>query len=465
MTILRELLEAEAAVGLRAVPARTVRHVHAGEDPWLVVLFQYAAEPYSLVAIAAGPPAPRPAHRVLCPRPLDRRAVADRAAGLRDGMLEWLYTYPVTTERGRDGRPHWRADQPPQLLLPSVGTASALDDLAYAWRYTAGLDPAWPQLGWELWALLQLRDEPGAGAVVTLDTVLPEHWAFGISALEAANIAVDVALLDAGPGGVPRSVLADAEDVHVGPLDDPEQLDAVLWRLGGEAGPAAQRAAWKVVRTELAQTLGQAWRVSVRAWQHLSRLPAAPSAAARHAAAARQWAWRVGPLRAGDPAGRQRRAVPALGRAAREVVRLERALDIYATSCAAEDPLVAAELAADGKAVHGQLVSVATRQVAPRRRAVDLLVETDQLVVPATGSLLALDVVVGRLVRRDRRPGGWSLTLSADRRGLPGTAGVRAAAQLLPGEVWLLPALDSGPPVPPDPPRAPVTHPRSVFRP
>src|SRR4051812_40641118 len=66
VSLLREYHDAEAAVARRAVPARGLRHVHAAPGAWALVLYQFAAEPYSVIAMAAGPPRRRPAHLHVC---------------------------------------------------------------------------------------------------------------------------------------------------------------------------------------------------------------------------------------------------------------------------------------------------------------------------------------------------------------------------------------------------------------
>jgi hypothetical protein len=463
VSLLREYHDSEAAVARQAVPTRTLRHIHAAPDPWALVLYQFAAEPYSVIAMAAGPPRRRPANLHVCRRPLDRDGVATTLDPLRAGMASWLDRHLVSAQSDAGGKIRYSTPGAPQLIVPGKGTITALDDLAYSWRYTPSMPAEWQDLGWELWALLPAAAEPGAGLVIRLDETLPEHWAFGLSTLEEANVAVDTALLDATAAGLTPAGLLAAESIHAGPLGDPDRIDNPVWKAMTAPSPATAKGTWRAVETDVRAALLDGWQATVAAWSHLCALPEAPSALDRYEAAGAGWARRVFPKRSGDPNAYRRRAVPTLSRAGRDLAHLEAARDRYEAQVADDDPLAAAESVAIGRGIHGTLLRVTATTPAPRRQAVALDLASDQLLAPSHDTLIGRAGIIAVVLDVAGVPGAWTIRLGVDRIGLPGTAGVQAARRLTPGdEVWLHPPARSGPPPPPDPPRAPSTHPNAL---
>lgn len=454
MNPLREVYEAEAAVARRAVPMRTLGHFHLDEDARQLVLYQLAANDFSVIGLALGRPGRRPDHLAACPDPLSRNDVAARLQPVRDALLEWLDGHVITPDSSNPARVGFHADSAPQLVLPGAGAIMALDNLAYDWRFNQQLDEDWHRLGEELWNLLSVYRRPGQSVVVPLAETLTEHWALGISGLEAAKLAVDVALVEADRVGLRPDQLHEAEAIEAGPLGRPDLIDEPVWA----AMAAGRRKAPPVVR----QTLLETWGLCNRAWRLLRALPEAPSAVHAGEECASAWATRTGPART-ELGFRRRRALPALGSAAAELGQLERIATKLASQRALEDPLIAAELATDGKAVRANLQFVATRD--GRSTIITITGDADQHAVPPAGALLGVagTNVVARLQNVGRHQGGWDIALEVSGRER-GTTGIRTAQRLGDGVYWLVAVPEPGPPALPPPSDPPATHPTAAGR-
>ena len=454
MNVAREVLRAEASRSGTAVQARSRRLVHAHSDPRQLVIFQYPANDFSVVGVAFGTPGRSPAHVIACPDPLDRADVAARLQPLRDDLLAWLYEHrvkQVTDERTRQTKYVTAAG--PQLLVAGADVLTALSDLAYDWRYNPQLDERWHLLGEELWALSDQRHQPGQALVVPLAETLAQHYAFDLSRLEESKLAVTVALLDAGTRGVSAEQLRSAHRAESGPHGNPDELDKPVWlarRSGVDSAPVVHK------------ILGETWDRCSRAWAHLNGIPEAQCATAAAGDASRAWADRIGPVRTGGPR-RRRRAQPALASAAVTLARLERALARFEANAAQEDPMIAAEMAAEGKALRANLAFTVHQW--GRSKTVDIDATTNAAVPLLPDALVG---IVGTKIRAlvidmSAVPGGgWRLSLhvGGDRE----TSGVNAATRLTDGDFWLVPVPSPGPPPMGGPDTAPPTHPMARGR-
>jgi hypothetical protein len=456
MSAARELLDAEASIIRRAVQARSCRHVHLVGNARQLVLFQLAGNDFSVIGAAFGRPGRRPDHLIACPDPLDRADVAAVLAPLRADLLDWLRSHRVDTDASDPDNVRFSASAVPQLIVAGSGVITALDNLAYDWRYNDAGDLDLADLGEELWALTELRHRPGQAAVVPLAETLAEHWAYGLSPQEAMKLSVAVAFLDAGRVGLSRARLRDAEALESGPLGDPDQLDAPVWR----AFTAHRRRSPAVVATTLRDT----WERCNRAYTHLSALPEAPSAAQEHTGYADSWAFRVGPVRTGL-GRRRRRAMPTLASAASAIVRMERDAAKRAAVAALEDPMIAAERASEGKAARATLRF--NVQKSGRAHIITIVGIADQTHPPVEDRLFGIGGtrVVAYLAQvRPAAGGGWSLRLDLAG-GIIGTTGIREACRLPDGIYWLVEVPRFGPPAFRAPPTMPATHPGAQFAP
>jgi hypothetical protein len=453
MTALRELVALDSIRTSQAVPVRSRRSVVLSDNARLIVFYQLAGNPYSVIGVAYGRPGQRPDHVVSCPDPLDRDAVAARLVPLRDGLLDWFASHRVRAVPSPTGH-GYEAAAMPQLVVTGVGAVEALDDLAYMWRYTPSLGPDWERLGREVWALTDLRPWAAQGAVVPLAQALSEHYDFGISAPEAAKLSVGVAFCDAmsTPAGLSPAQLALAEEHEAGPLGRPDDLDAPVW----EAALARRGEAPAVVRRTLLET----WEYCNRAWGHLRAIPVSAAATAEADRLRTTWAWRVGADRTGVGQVR-RRALPALASAAGTLDQLEAAQERFQAAYALEDLMVAAEAAGEGKGARVDASVTVTR--ANRRTTITLDCRTDQPLVPPEGALVGVagTSVKARVLAVTGGPGAWQLTLGVGS-DYEGSSGIRTAEHLRNGHYWFVVVPEGGPGPLPPPVVAPPTHPRAL---
>jgi hypothetical protein len=452
----RELLDAEATLTRRAVQARARRHIHFGADARQLVLFQLAGNDFSVVCAAFGRPGRRADHVIACPDPLDRGRVAADLAPLRSDLLGWLRCHRVDADHSDPNNVSFSADATPQLIVAGTGVITALSNLAYDWRFNDEADQDLADLGEELWALTDLRYHPGQAAIIPLAEALAEHWAYGLSPQEALKLSVAVAFLDAGPGGLSRAGLRDAERCESGPIGDPHLLDTPVWR----ALSARRNRAPATVTTTLRET----WEHCNRAWAHLSSLPEAASAPRAHAPCTSTWARRIGPLRTGL-GYRRRRAVPALASAATTLVRLEREAAQRAADAALEDPMIAAERAAEGRAARAALQFNVQKN--GRATAITITGAAAQSLPPVDDRLYGISGTraVARLAQvRPATGGGWLLRLELGGN-VRGTTGIREASRLPDGTYWLVEVPRPGPPGLSAPLTPPATHPFARQRP
>jgi len=448
VSAVREYLNAHAATSRRAVPTRSRRLVHLSDDPRQIVVYQYAANDFSVIGLAYGRPGHRPSNVVVCADPLDRAGVAAALEPVRDDLLSWLAAHSVHLGHSRTGREVFSADDAPQLIVAGAGVLTALDNLSYDWRFNDQLDPAWATLGEELWTLCDLARWPAQPFVIPLAETLAEHYAFGISELETAKLAVLVELLDADPvTGATLTQLRAAERAESGPLGRPEEIDQPVW----EAVRAGRRVPAVVRRTLLAT-----WDRCNRAHAHLTALPEAACATAAAEKLTDAWARRIHAART-NSTYRRRRALPSLAAAGSELGWMERDHAQFTADAALEDPMYAAELAGDGKAFHADLTFNTT--TVARKTTVQIEATTrGALVPPASGATLGLGGTKARalLTSVTPEPGGeWRLRMHVDAE----TGGVRAAQVLPDGTFWLVPVAKEGPPPASAPATAPPTHP------
>ncbi len=455
MSALREVNTLDAIRLHQAVPARSRRTVHLSSDARQLVVFQYAGNPFSVIGVAFGRPGAAPDHVIGCPDPLDRDDVAARLEPVRDDLLAWLASYPVTASTDASGRVEFDAVSMPQLVVAGRGVIGAIDDLAYDWRYNPRLATEWAALGEELWVLAGLRHWPAQCAFVPLAETLAEHFDFGISPLESAKLAVGVAYCDAMGARLSAAELAAAEAAESGPLGSPDELDEPVWR-------AAQRGRGRVP-AQVRQVLGTTWQRCNRAWGHLQAIPEANAALSQAVALTNTWAWRIGPTRTGQ-GFRRRRAMPALATAAGDLDRIERAADAFAAAIALEDPMVAAERAADGKGMYARCRF--TSVTVNRRTTVTINADAAQPLVPSAGALcgIAGTNVRARLTSVAHIASRWHMTLEIGRQ-IDGTNGINTAKRLADGSYWFVVVPRSGPPAVGRPPAPPATHPGALGTP
>ena len=421
MTLLTAFARAEAAAAGRAQRIRTVRHVHLGRRPLVVIPLQLAGEACAPLAVMLGDD-PDKARLLTVYEPRDRARRFEFAADLAEVILGHLdgYLPPDDDPDDPDDDPNQdpdshrdeRAPAPeplpdaPQLLVPNPSGAAFLRLLGRSTRLrrTDGeyaVRPTVPLLGRWLTHYAERAEVPGSVLLLPMTTALADHWATGQSDLEDANLAALLGWIDPDDGLTGRQAARLAEDPvrcpPAGPVTDPTFDNEVLEgrmaairdaTLAGD-GPAlarAQAAMDAALRGQLAPT----WELMWRAHALLAEMPEAAHAQRRWKddrwSFTAQAAW----LREGGaPQPRRDSAVAA----AKRLARLEREQQRLAVERAHDDPLVMAEYRLTGEAFAGVVVAAdLTRLDTEGKKAKlrpRLTVRTTDAVIVEPGAVLA----------------------------------------------------------------------------
>jgi hypothetical protein len=379
MTVLTALARVAAATAGRALPTKTVRHVHLSGRPMVVVAAQLAGEACAPLAVLAGDDREKP-HLLPVYEPRDRAQRFEFAADLAAIILPYIDAYAGDTDdstgdAGDAGHSTGQAERAdpypdaPQLLVPNLPTADFLRLLGRSTRFrrtegAAAVPATVPLLGRWLSYFAERGEVTPSAQLLPLTAVLADHWATGQSATEDANLAALLGWIDP-PGGMTGQAAARvAEDPArcppAGPVTDPtfdnEVLTPVLQALHEAALTAdaarlgrARAAMDHALRSQLEPT----WALMWRAVDLLAALPAAAHVEQRWLADRWSFTSQVAWIRAGGaPQARRDGAVAA----ARRLARLEREQQRLAVERAYDDPLVMAEYRMTGDAFVGEVV-------------------------------------------------------------------------------------------------------------
>jgi hypothetical protein len=369
VTALTALARAAAASAGRALPVKTVRHVHLSGRPLVLVAAQLAGEACAPLAVLAGDDREKP-NLLVAYEPRDRTQRFEFAAELAAIVLPYLDGYADDAGTGPAG-PGDRAEpypDAPQLLVPNLPSVSFLRLLGRSTRFrkTEGeyaVPAAVPLLGRWLTYYAERAEVTPSALLVPLTAALADHWATGQSAVEDANLGALLGWIDP-PGGMTGPAAARVAEDPVrcppaGPVTDPtfdnEVLEPVLQALreatlaGDGARLSRARAALDhALRSQLEPT----WALMWRAVDLLGGLPAAAHGEPRWLADRWSFTNQVGWIRdGGAPQARRDSAVAA----ARRLARLEREQQRLAVERAYDDPLVMAEYRMTGEAFAGEV--------------------------------------------------------------------------------------------------------------
>jgi len=421
VTLLTAFARAEAAAAGRAQRIRTVRHVHLGRHPLVVIPLQLAGEACAPLAVMLGD-APDKARLLTVYEPRDRARRFEFAADLAEVILGHLDGYlPADDDHdddhdedpNEDSDVHrdQRAPAPeplpdaPQLLVPNPNGAAFLRLLGRSTRLrrTDGeyaVRPTVPLLGRWLTHYAERAEVPGSVLLLPMTTALADHWATGQSDLEDANLAALLGWIDPADGLTGQQAARLAEDPvrcpPAGPVTDPTFDNEVLEgrmaaiRDATEAGdgPALARAQ-AAMDAALHSQLAPTWDLMWRAHALLAELPEAPHAQRRWKDDRRSFTAQAAWLHEGGaPQPRRDSAVAA----AKRLARLEREQQRLAVERAHDDPLVMAEYRLTGEAFAGAVVDAdLTRLDAVGRKPKLrpwLIVQTADAVIVEPGALL-----------------------------------------------------------------------------
>jgi hypothetical protein len=397
VTLLTAFARIEAAAAGRAQLIRTVRHLHLGRRPLVVIPLQLAGEACAPLAVMLGDDPDKP--RLLTVyEPRDRARRFEFAADLAEVVLGHLDAYLPADDDSNDsdsGTKNSDANNnnannndantkndnndaqaeteplpdAPQLLVPNPRAAAFLGLLGRSTRLrrTVGeyaVRPTVPLLGRWLTHYAERAEVPGSVLLLPMTTALAEHWATGQSDVEDANLAALLGWIDPADGLTGQQAARLAEDPvrcpPAGPVTDPtfdnEVLDGRMQAIRDATqagdGPALARAQ-AAMDAALHGQLAPTWELMWRAHALLATLPEAAHAQRRWQDDRRSFTAQAAWLRdGGAPQPRRDSAVAA----AKRLARLEREQQRLAVERAHDDPLVMAEYRLTGEAFAGRVV-------------------------------------------------------------------------------------------------------------
>jgi hypothetical protein len=434
VTVLTALARVAAATAGRALPTKTVRHVHLSGRPLVLVAAQLAGEACAPLAVLAGDDREKPKLLAVY-EPRDRTQRFEFAAGLAAIVLPHIDGYAGDADSTGNGATDQgdRADpypDAPQLLVPNLPTVAFLRLLGRSTRFrrTEGeyaVPATVPLLGRWLTYFTERAEVTPSAQLLAMTAVLADHWASGQSAAEDANLAALLGWIDPGDGMTGHAAARAAEDPErcppAGPVTDPafdnevlapilqEVHEATLAGDGARLG-RARAAMDHALRAQLEPTWALVWR----AVDLLGALPAAGHAEQRWLSDRWSFTSQVAWIREGGaPQARRDGAVAA----ARRLARLERDQQRLAVERAYDDPLVMAEYRMTAEAFAGAVVA------AEQERLVALTGKRPvlrPLVTVATSDQVLFEP--GAVLRSPARPGQQATVMDVVPPGTPGTS-------------------------------------------
>lgn len=220
MSYLNAVLVAEARALGRAQRSTTVRHRLLAKRPFVLMLWQLGAEPFTAAAVAWGF-GPKDRTMVVPGEPRDRELAFRALTVVAQAFNAWF-------EGPRD--------EAPQVVVPNWGTLTLMGRLGRRLAYlpTTGDAPASPDLvrfGRHLRFLADRTRHPGQQLVVVLTELLASHWQTELSDLETQSLAALDAAIAPPHGKSGHEGARDVEDLEIGPTpgaEDDERVDKLL---------------------------------------------------------------------------------------------------------------------------------------------------------------------------------------------------------------------------------------------
>src|SRR5260370_3357626 len=219
MSTLTSLARALAADRGLAQRIATVRHVHLGDRPLVLVPLALAVEANApLAAMVGDDPNALRLLGVRPPRSRDQRfAFAAELAAVVVRYVEGFCSRSETVPAGRNGDARTRFADCPQILVPSPAGVAFVRLLGRSTRFrrTDGdyaVDPLVPVLGRWLTFFAERTEHPGSCVLLAATDALALHWASGQSPVEDLNLAALLGWIDPPAGMTGREAAAAAED-------------------------------------------------------------------------------------------------------------------------------------------------------------------------------------------------------------------------------------------------------------
>lgn len=357
------LLAAQAG---RAVPRTTRRHTHLTDHPFAIVGYHLAGDAGAPLAFMYGDdPDPALATVIAVPEPRNR---ADRFAALAQfsGALNgYLDSAGFDEHTG------------PQLLLANPATAHWLLGLVARWTrnlQTEGdfaVAESVPTAGKNMSALRDIMITPGSSMVYIATDVLTAHYKTGQLPAEDLNLGALLGWIEPRDGLTgPQAARLGEQQSPAGPLTDPNWDADYLepfskrWRTAHNTTRDVYRARHEM---ELREQLLPAWNDLWRSREIMLRTPPADHAVRRYEADQAQWSDHL--IRMAGEGGARFRNIPRPTSTAFTLARHEDRQKTLEAQMAADDPLVLARYACNGRVLDGQVTVVdLTRRVAGRVR-------------------------------------------------------------------------------------------------
>ena len=326
------MLVARAMADGRALRTAALRHRRLLADPLQIVAWQYGVEPFTVGALAYGPPA-GPYELCVPGFPINRDLLFTALAPFAQAFNAYFEApYENRDEITQGTRTIERAPTIPQLVVPNAVTVALLGRLGRRLAYlpTGGpqdADPALVRLGRHLMFVGRHAQFAGQQLIVPATDLLRAHWQTGLSHYEAASLAALDAWIEPPHGTHGFDAAAAAEAIPVGPQPDHgegETADRLVEAFNaarrGSVDPTIVTPLLGELRTHYATLIDTAWSLTTRSVAREHGWPEAPSVERRFIADCDAYTQHMAWMH--HPSGGRRRARQTARQAAGPAARL-----------------------------------------------------------------------------------------------------------------------------------------------
>lgn len=383
MSLVELIMTAEAARAHRAVRRTAYRHQHVADRPLIVVAYNLSGEAAAPLGIMYGTGL-GDVKTVVAAEPRNRDSRFGAINEFSADFVNFIRPHLVlTTQKTKSGSFRRTTSTAPQIVVPNGATRAYLGSrLGRSLRYlglgdTQEVPDETQWTGSHLSWLAEHSQLPGQSTFLAMTESLSDLFVTGQSALEDQSLAALLAWID----GVPGDLLSElerlengagvvSEPLPYGPVPHPRweaRLEPFVkaYSTGVRDGDAAKtRIAEERIAAEVKAALTPAYAATLRAVDIMRTIDPAKSVSRRWENDVREWS---------DHARRAEQGIPRFARrhdalrAARTLQRWSSAQDALETDRAFDDPLVMADLDADGRCITGTVIAIdaANKEVKP----------------------------------------------------------------------------------------------------